>query len=478
MASPTEKKVIDEIEFVTGKRVFPYIALAGPLMRVIAAAYEMRDRGEAFYVGPRCPPEIQRKAGRRSTLDGRRPTPASAEAAAPRRSRGRRRLPPAPAPARRGRRRSRDRARPVAMGGTPAAGPSRPRRTSDPDAASARRAARRRAARRRRRRHGPHGRRRRAERRRLRRRRSRALGDGRAARATPRRSAPTRRQAPSSSSTTRTTSASCVRRVLEERGYRVHRGGPRARGARAAQGAAARPRSILDAMLPEVHGFDIARRIKGSERYGHIPIVMISAVYRGWRFAEDLKAELRRRRLPREAVQDLRRSCAAVEAALSEQRRRASNVEQHLRRGREEARRRASRPTRRATSTTAIEHLREGTRIDPLAYRLHFHLGLLYGKQGQVYDAIQELADGARHQPPALPRAEEPGRALPEGRLPQQGHRDVGARARAWRRTTRPASRSRSTSLGSSERRAASIAAGDAVAGGDTVCVSPAARAS
>src|SRR5580704_3646442 len=63
MASPTEKKVIDEIEFVTGKRVFPYIALAGPLMRVISTAYEMRDRGETFYVGPRCPPEIQRKAG-------------------------------------------------------------------------------------------------------------------------------------------------------------------------------------------------------------------------------------------------------------------------------------------------------------------------------------------------------------------------------------------------------------------------------
>jgi len=39
----------------------------------------------------------------------------------------------------------------------------------------------------------------------------------------------------------------------------------------------------------------------------------------------------------------------------------------------------------------AIEHLREGTRLDPLAYRLHFHLGLLYGKQGRVYDAIQEL---------------------------------------------------------------------------------------
>jgi len=38
MASPTEKRVIDEIEFVTGKRVFPYVALAGPLMRAISSA--------------------------------------------------------------------------------------------------------------------------------------------------------------------------------------------------------------------------------------------------------------------------------------------------------------------------------------------------------------------------------------------------------------------------------------------------------
>jgi PleD family two-component response regulator len=47
---------------------------------------------------------------------------------------------------------------------------------------------------------------------------------------------------------------------------------------------------VLDAMLPELHGFDIARRIKGSAKYGRIPVVMISAVYRGWRIAEDLKS--------------------------------------------------------------------------------------------------------------------------------------------------------------------------------------------
>ncbi|HSN98853.1 MAG TPA: hypothetical protein VLS89_11230, partial [Candidatus Nanopelagicales bacterium] len=63
MAAPTDKKVVDELEFVTGKRVFPYIALAGPLMRTVAAAYDMKDRGEQFYVGPKCPPEVLRRAG-------------------------------------------------------------------------------------------------------------------------------------------------------------------------------------------------------------------------------------------------------------------------------------------------------------------------------------------------------------------------------------------------------------------------------
>src|SRR4029078_8997095 len=63
MAQPTDKKVIDELEFVTGKHVFPYIELAGPLMKAVAAAYDMRDRGEDFYIGPQCPPEIQRRAG-------------------------------------------------------------------------------------------------------------------------------------------------------------------------------------------------------------------------------------------------------------------------------------------------------------------------------------------------------------------------------------------------------------------------------
>lgn len=47
---------------------------------------------------------------------------------------------------------------------------------------------------------------------------------------------------------------------------------------------------VVDAMLPEVHGFEIVRKLKESKRFASTPVLMISAIYRGWRIAEDIKA--------------------------------------------------------------------------------------------------------------------------------------------------------------------------------------------
>ena len=46
---------------------------------------------------------------------------------------------------------------------------------------------------------------------------------------------------------------------------------------------------LLDAMLPQVHGFEICSRIKGDPRLRQVPVIMMSAVYRGWRFAQDAR---------------------------------------------------------------------------------------------------------------------------------------------------------------------------------------------
>ena len=182
-----------------------------------------------------------------------------------------------------------------------------------------------------------------------------------------------------------------LRRVLESRGYRVREAD---RGNTALKLVKEEPPDvmILDAMLPEVHGFDIARRIKGSERYGKIPIIMVSAVYRGWRFAEDLKASYGVDAFIEKPfkISDV---VTAVEKAL-EHKKDAGAESQEAEKISAEAERHLAAGIaayKAGDFEKAALHLREGTKIDPLAYRLHFHLGLLYGKQGQIFEAIQEL---------------------------------------------------------------------------------------
>lgn len=46
---------------------------------------------------------------------------------------------------------------------------------------------------------------------------------------------------------------------------------------------------LLDAMLPHVHGFEICSRLKASSRTRSIPVILVSAVYRGWRYAVDAR---------------------------------------------------------------------------------------------------------------------------------------------------------------------------------------------
>ncbi len=79
-----------------------------------------------------------------------------------------------------------------------------------------------------------------------------------------------------------------VQKMLEARGYAVETA---ADGAQAlAKADATVPDVILlDAMLPKVHGFEACRRLKASSRTRLIPVVMMTAVYRGWRFAQDAR---------------------------------------------------------------------------------------------------------------------------------------------------------------------------------------------
>jgi DNA-binding response OmpR family regulator len=356
MSDPNDKRVIDELEFVTGKKVFPYIAVQTTIVRAIAAAYDAKARGEKHYLGPRVPIETLRQLG----LD-----PAAAAAPA--------KQPAEPPPSSRR-----------------AAGPSRPPVVVDEAIESAARSSEVST--------GEFG----------------AIGDEVSSVS----SLPDdlRLRAAQAADAMATGGGKVVlivddeeeirklvRRLLTQRGHRVIEADRGLLALRLVKDH--RPDLILlDAMLPELHGFDIARRIKGSAKYGGIPIVMISAVYRGWRIAEDLKqnygvdeyfekpfkiAELL------EAVQRLLHRDEPSSQPTRDPEYLSAEAERALNDG--------IAAYKAGQTDEAIEQLRRGVGIDPLSYRLHFHLALLYGKKGSVYEGIQELERAIELNPKHFP---------------------------------------------------------------------------
>lgn len=327
MADPADRRVIDEIEFVTGRRVFPYVSLQESLRSVIEQAYKQAERGEAYYVGPRVPRDYLQQIG----LDTARPKS----------------QPPEPQPG---------------LGAAVVADDElgidvafREDESSaqidvavdlDP-----------------------------------------AFDSG---------LPPPVPRPPSSSSTKRKVLIvddeedirRLLRRVLGDRGYEVIEA---SRGLEALQHVRDHVPDLilLDAMLPEVHGFDICRRIKGSKRYGHIPIIMVSAIYRGWRFAEDLRESYGVESFLEKPFK-IGEVLAAVHRAL-EGRDGEGDDADSVSREAGDALQQGIDAYQGGDLDGAIAHLQRGIGIDPLAFKLHYHLGLLYGRRENIYEAIHEL---------------------------------------------------------------------------------------
>jgi DNA-binding response OmpR family regulator len=352
MSDPNDKRVIDELEFVTGKKVFPYIAVQATIVRSIAAAYDAKARGERHFLGPRVPIETLRQLGIDPAAAAAKPASSASEDPA-----GPSTEPPSS---------RRD------------AGPSKPPVVVDEATEEAALASDIST--------GDFG----------------ALGEEvsnvsslpddlrvRAAQAAD-------GMAPGSGKLVLIVDdeeeiRKLVRRLLTQRGHRVIEAD---RGLLALRLVKDHTPDliVLDAMLPELHGFDIARRIKGSAKYGRIPIVMISAVYRGWRIAEDLKQNYGVDEYFEKPfkITDL---LDAVTRLLTRDGPASTPARdpEFLSTEAEKALNEGIAAYKAGQTDVAIEHLRRGVSIDPLSYRLHFHLALLYGKKGNIYEGIQEL---------------------------------------------------------------------------------------
>jgi CheY-like chemotaxis protein len=348
MSNPEDKRTIDELEFVTGKRVFPYVAAPGALAKVIEAAYDMNVRGETYYLGPLVPHEVLVKLGLA--------TAATAAAHSEH-------VPPARPPLRRS---ASDDRIPASII------PPKMERDNqgvdnlvEGDFAGGSDLS--------------------------------TVGQVPVPQSTPApASSPSGTPGPSGNGYTvlvvddEEDIRRLLKRVLIDRGYRVIEAD---RGTTALRLVKEHVPDliVLDAMLPELHGFEICRRIKGSQKYGGIPIIMISAVYRGWRYAEDLKqnygvdAYIEKPFRITEVLKAVEAGIASKKGGARAQDREAisADAEQALQTG--------IAAYQAGDIDSAITHLKRGSAIDPLAYRLHYHLGLLYGKKGMLYEAIQAL---------------------------------------------------------------------------------------
>ena len=371
MADPADKRVVDEIEFVTGRRVYPYVALQDSLSQVIEDAYRLGSAGEAYYVGPHVPEDYLNSLGL-----GPRPEAHPSEPPEPRPGTahavvleeqpsvelqlsldddeigfgdllddddldgedslvgpaGTRSVPPPP-PA------------DLDLRGPPPPPPSL--LPGPPDASTA--------------------------------------------------EAPSKEPAGSQRKHVvlvvddEDDIRRLLGRVLADRGYEVVEAG---RGLEALSKVRERVPDVilLDAMLPEIHGFEISRRIKGSKRYGHIPIIMVSAVYRGWRIAEDLKSSYGVHAFiekPFKVAEVLEQVALALRGTPE-----SAGGSSHDGETTQEAQGfldQGMAAYQDGDLDRAIGLLKEGVGIDPLSFRLHYHLGLLHGRGDNVYEAIHEL---------------------------------------------------------------------------------------
>ena len=352
-ANPRERKVLDELEFVTGKRVYPYVALEAPLEHVIEEAYGRKNRGEAYFVGPRCPDEVLGKLGidrdgNQLDRDSLAPEPALFQSARPLEAPG------------------------VVVDDEVGMLSQRDEIEEDdldhvqPEDSVV----------------------------------SVPPGDVQPESLVP-------AAAPGAKTILIVDDEADIRkmlsRLLTKAGYRVLEAD---RGVQALRLVKEHTPDliVLDAMLPEVHGFDIARRIKGSRRYGNIPIVMVSAVYRGWRYAEDLRGTL--------GVDDFIEKPFTLQDVLARIQKRLGAsapsappavTEADSRGEVDQSLAQAVEAYKGGRIDEAIVHLHRGIAIDPLAFRLRFQLGLLYGRKGQVYEAVSELETAVSVNPQHFP---------------------------------------------------------------------------
>jgi DNA-binding response OmpR family regulator len=148
--------------------------------------------------------------------------------------------------------------------------------------------------------------------------------------------------------------------------------------------------AVIDAMLPKVHGFELVRKIKDLRPENPVGVIMLTAVHRGWRFAEDLRAIANVRHYIEKPFAASRLMEAVYDLMLG-------TKEDGVSAGPELAQGAGLLKANRVEE--AVATFRSGLSKNPQNHSLHYHLGLALERQGQLFEAIASIEQAVTLQP-------------------------------------------------------------------------------
>jgi len=155
---------------------------------------------------------------------------------------------------------------------------------------------------------------------------------------------------------------------------------------------------LLDAMLPKIHGFEVARKLRSDPATRHLPVVMMTAIYRGWRFAQDARETYGAEdyiEKPFRLDDFMRRVDAVLEATSSRRSEQAPSADPLLQRGKE--------LLLAGKLDDAVAALGEAVRIDPFAAEAHYQLAKALRAKGEHFRAMTAFERSVELRPASFP---------------------------------------------------------------------------
>ena len=150
---------------------------------------------------------------------------------------------------------------------------------------------------------------------------------------------------------------------------------------------------LLDAMLPKTHGFEVARRVRSDPRTRSVPVIIMTAVYRGWRFAQDARENYGAEDYVEKPfhLEDLHRRIEAVLESTASRKPTSASTDANLVRGKE--------LLLAGRIGEAVAVFEQAAGVEPFSAEAHYQLAKALRAQGDHFRAMTAFERAAELRP-------------------------------------------------------------------------------